>query len=498
MSASKWWIIGAGLFLGGCGPIAVAGPPGETDAGNTTGDVVVIDSPPPTSDQPQPPTDGPQTCTSSSQCGPTMECRGGEGCAIPWTCQRGLGRPCTDDVAPFCGCDGVTFAGSSSCPPRPFAHRGPCEGPPPLDGGPGPDGCVLPNDAICPRGQTCRIDSCNSCFCSLTGQLACTGSACLDGGPPPTRRCRSTADCGPGELCAGEPGCGTTWTCRSLSGTGCTADVSPFCSCDGLTFAGSSTCPGRPYAHRGPCEGPPPVDAGPVDAGPAGCRLPTGGICPFGEVCALSECTACFCSPDGQLRCTGACVDAGTPPTPCRSNRDCRPSEQCTGAPGCGTPWTCRPSSEVGPCTDNLAPFCGCDGRAFLGSSTCPGQPYAHTGSCGIVPPDAGNDTCVIMGVRCQQNVPCQINACTTCTCTGDAISCAGRPGCEPDGGTDDPCRRQDARGSGRCALFFGYAWNGRECSGISGCTCLGTDCGDLYSSLNECRRAHAECPVPF
>jgi len=26
----------------------------------------------------------------------------------------------------YCGCDGQTFQGSGSCPPRPYSHRGAC------------------------------------------------------------------------------------------------------------------------------------------------------------------------------------------------------------------------------------------------------------------------------------------------------------------------------------------------------------------------------------
>lgn len=51
-------------------------------------------------------------------------------------CAPGLGRcadrdrPCTADVTPYCGCDGVTFGGSSSCPGGRYSARGPCPEPP--------------------------------------------------------------------------------------------------------------------------------------------------------------------------------------------------------------------------------------------------------------------------------------------------------------------------------------------------------------------------------
>jgi hypothetical protein len=35
---------------------------------------------------------------------------------------------CTMDLASYCGCNGVEFQASGSCPNQPFAYRGPCEG----------------------------------------------------------------------------------------------------------------------------------------------------------------------------------------------------------------------------------------------------------------------------------------------------------------------------------------------------------------------------------
>ncbi|MBK8173698.1 MAG: hypothetical protein IPK60_25635 [Sandaracinaceae bacterium] len=61
------------------------------------------------------------------------------------------------------------------------------------------------------------------------------------------------------------------------------------------------------------------------------------------------------------------------------------------------------------------------------------------------------------------------------------------------DGGTVT-CGYQDALGEGACALFLGYAWDGESCYGISGCTCEGADCGNLYESPESCEDAYAPC----
>lgn len=306
--------------------------------------------------------------------------------------------------------------------------------------------------------------------------------------------CTSTADCARGLECLGGEGCAIPWTCQPALGRPCTDDLALFCGCNRVTFYGSSSCPAQPFQHRGSCVGTPPIDAG-----PAGCALPDGSVCRVGDTCRTGECSLCFCAAPGMLRCTGACVDAGPPPRSCRGNVDCTAGTQCVGFEGCYIPWTCQPSP---PCTRDLVTYCACNGSTFMASSTCPGQPYLHRGSCGIVPPpvDAGPGTCVIDGVTCRAGVPCRINACTVCTCDGASVGCSIDPGCAMDGGTEPPpiCPAQDARGVGACAAFFGYAWDGSSCVGLSGCGCSGADCRSLYRSIELCDEAHRACPRPL
>ena len=64
-------------------------------------------------------------CTSSSECAQGERCTGDEGCDQLWTCQPTVG--CTRDLVTYCSCGGETVQGSGSCPPEPYAHRGPCE-----------------------------------------------------------------------------------------------------------------------------------------------------------------------------------------------------------------------------------------------------------------------------------------------------------------------------------------------------------------------------------
>ncbi len=51
-----------------------------------------------------------------------------------------------------------------------------------------------------------------------------------------------------------------------------------------------------------------------------------------------------------------------------------------------------------------------------------------------------------------------------------------------------------DAQGEGMCAMYMGLAWDGSNCIGISGCSCVGADCDELYDSPDECQADHADC----
>lgn len=74
-----------------------------------------------------------------------------------------------------------------------------------------------------------------------------------DAPPAEGRTCQTSADCGDEEMCFGEAGCDTPWTCQPLRP--CTRDLVVYCGCDGERHEGSGSCPPAPYAHRGACEG---------------------------------------------------------------------------------------------------------------------------------------------------------------------------------------------------------------------------------------------------
>ena len=64
----------------------------------------------------------------------------------------------------------------------------------------------------------------------------------------------------------------------------------------------------------------------------------------------------------------------------CLAAADCT-SGICEGQ-GCGpdAPGKCVSAARI--CTQDMQPYCGCDGKNFFGSGSCPGRRYASRGDC--------------------------------------------------------------------------------------------------------------------
>lgn len=58
----------------------------------------------------------------------------------------------------------------------------------------------------------------------------------------------------------------------------------------------------------------------------------------------------------------------------------------------------------------------------------------------------------------------------------------------------NDSCAVRDVTFVGGCEPASVYAFNGVECVAMSGCSCVGDDCDATYSSLDDCKAAHAVC----
>lgn len=141
------------------------------------------------------------SCLAGTECASGV-CEG-LGCTDdkPGTCAPAQ-RGCTKDLRSYCGCDGVTFKSSGSCPRQRYEAK---------------DACA-------------------------TGTNRKAGAFCLEAG-----------DCA-SKICQGM-GCGDAHPGRCADPKlPCTDDVVQFCTCDGRTTTGSSSCPGVRYAKRNTCD----------------------------------------------------------------------------------------------------------------------------------------------------------------------------------------------------------------------------------------------------
>lgn len=217
-------------------------------------------------------------------------------------------------------------------------------------------------------------------------------------------------------------------------------------------------------------------------------------LCDQGQVCCNESCGICA-PPDGaciQIACT----------TDCASNADCGPTEYCAldHCPDGRRDGVCVPRPEG--CFTVVEPACGCDGATY--SNTCEagraGEVVARQGACGgsCEAQDAsGEGACAAIlgiawdGTRCTYIGGC---SCVGADCgeTYDTFAeCeTARSGCHS-------CAPQDAGGEGLCDAIVGTFWNGTECVTHSGCSCVGSDCGEGWGDASDCEIAHRHCFGP-
>ncbi len=169
-------------------PLQDAGTVGGHDAGTTRPDAgpLVRDSGPPPHDS------GPIGCTGAADCDDHLACNGVERCELG-TCMPGTPPACDDGIA---------------------CTRNRCLEP---TSGTAPQCDYVPDDALCPSGQSCGPSGCSStcadspcrlvspqCGCSagLGCYLSGTTRVCAAGGASPEgSTCANVNDCSPGLLC---------------------------------------------------------------------------------------------------------------------------------------------------------------------------------------------------------------------------------------------------------------------------------------------------------
>jgi hypothetical protein len=142
----------------------------------------------------------------------------------------------------------------------------------------------------------------------------------------------------------------------------------------------------------------------------------------------------------------------------------------------------------------------GSGGGYACGPTTCPHGEYCCNADCGM---------CAPIGAACAQVDCAPVDAgpppmpCGNTTCASGSICCnvCGADACVqgntcPTGGACAvDCSPEDAHSYGKCKMLFGYRWNGVDCEQVGGCSCQGTDCGNLFKDLQSCYQAYASCP---
>ncbi len=225
---------------------------------------------------------------------------------------------------------------------------------------------------------------------------------------------------------------------------------------------------------------------GPVSCGPATCTQ--------GQVCCNASCG--ICTAPGMACTTIACADT------CTTNADCGAAEYCgiaDACPGAGATGTCVPRPDG--CGAVYEPVCGCDGRTYGNAcnAAATGVNVASVGECG------GGGVCDADDARgegfCAAIVGIAWNgaSCVSlggCSCVGtDCGKYSSMEDCETQHAScgSGPCGPDDAHGDGLCDAIVGIVWDGTQCTGISGCSCVGPDCGK-YIDIADCERRNLAC----
>lgn len=272
-------------------------------------------------------------------CNETITCSVGDFCylgtqdacgAADGMCQT-IPEVCTDDVAPVCGCDNVTYINpcAAAAAGSNVASLGEC-----------PRVCA--KDAECLSGEVCENAIC------VPGPGSCGG--------------RIGDTCAADQFCNIPDGCGfadETGTCTDIP-LACPDVYLPVCGCTGMTYGNDceAAAAGISIASTGEC--------------PRACTKDL--ECNRGEVCTDMLCVL----PTSPVTCGGRTGGV------CNATQWCDyggPINACGAADGTGT---CEPRPQVCPLV--FIPVCGCDNNNYGNAceAHAAGVDIVSTGTCPV------------------------------------------------------------------------------------------------------------------
>jgi Cys-rich repeat protein len=223
-------------------------------------------------------------------------------------------------------------------------------------------------------------------------------------------------------------------------------------------------------------------------------KVPPAGMCWADADCGEGgKCVGAITCPCGAM-----CFAASQPgkcdygqPSACYANDDCAAGETCEITNDCCAPEGCLPGMicpavcvPCGQCVQSLPTQCFADSECPAGficevTAECPPCTYMDPP---CMMPCKAVGKCVPSG-GCLSDADCDDgDPCTGDYCHNGACENVAKSSC---------CQKIDPFAYGMCEMFMGFGFDGTKCVGVSGCGC-GADCGKIYKTLDECKKACA------
>eukprot|EP00899_Mesostigma_viride_P029515 jgi/Mesvir1/9749/Mv12211-RA.2 len=254
-------------------------------------------------------------------------------------------------------------------------------------------------------------------LCDALKSRASVAKKCACGLAECPRACTTNSDCDAASYCATNAGaCGSRGICTPKPDM-CTADYSPFCGCDGVTYSNACEAAGAGInvATRGECQSASYCLRNDTCRAGQFCERPTGtcggrGLCrDMPQVCTAEISYVCGCDGKDYMNPCAALV-AGVSVAyqgmcrPCASNNDCPADSFFCSKSDCQSRGRCALRPSLDSCPSVVAagsvdalpgtgmqlpsalfnPVCGCDGVTYGGTceANAKGVSVAHAGSC--------------------------------------------------------------------------------------------------------------------